>query len=330
MKALVTGATGFLGRALALDLAEAHGPENVVVLVRDPMPEAEAEVAGELDAAGIRLVPSDLLALPVADLGDLEFDVLFHLAAETDSGASPVALKVNYRGTANLLESLGREGLAGKRVVLAGATASIDRAERPRALMKETDPPSPRTPYGESKLRAERFLEDYAREYGFAYAVPRFSPVWSPDLSTGFLKAFREQAQGKSPLRLVGWPGRVTMILLADAVGILRHFGESGAADGRAVMVGDGEVYRYAGLMRDIRRMAGGGGFFLPVPGFLWAMVRWFAWLPKLRNFVPWRLSCLIGDDLAVDTALLDSLYPEHRKTWGEMKDEVEAHLRSS
>jgi nucleoside-diphosphate-sugar epimerase len=316
MRALVTGATGYLGRALSLDLAEAHGPAAVAALVRDPLPEAEQEAAEELRAAGISLVPADLLALPVGDLPLAPFDVIYHLAAETDSAAPPERQRVNDRGTANLLETLGPERLRGRRVVLAGATAAIDRARRPRAPMREDDPPAPRTAYGRSKLEAERLLAAYAEAWEFAFTVPRFSPVWTPDLDTGFVKAFREQAENRSVLRLVGWPGRVTMVRREDAVSVLRHLGETGAGDGRAVNVADGNLYRYRDLMRDLRRRAGGGGMFLPVPGLLWAFVRWCAWLPVIRSRVPWRLSCLLGDDLAADTTRLEEIYDRPLLSW--------------
>lgn len=321
MKTLVTGGTGFLGRALALDLAKAHGNDAVVVLVRDPLPEAEREAAEELRAAGIRLVPVDLLAKPALDPGRLSFDVLYHLAAETDSAAPPERLVVNDEGTANLLDTFG-EALRGRRVVLAGATAAVDRGRRPKALLREDDPKCPRTAYGRSKLRAEEILADRAARYGFRFAIPRFSPVWDAALTASFLKAFREQVEGGSILRKVGWPGRVTMVRREDAVAVLRHLGETGLADGRAVNVTDGRVYAYRELLRDLREIAGEEKTgFLPFP--LWGLVRAFAWLPVVRKAVPWRVSCLIGDDLAADPVRLLAVYPEPFRTWPDSRPEI-------
>ncbi len=270
------------------------------------------------------LLPSDLLSRTVFDAEGVEFDVLYHLAAETDSGAPPERLRINTEGTRNLLTTLG-PALEGKRIVFAGATASIDRASKPKDLMRETDPENPRTGYGLSKLEAELILEKLALRYGATWVVPRFSPVWTADLSTGFLGAFADQVRGKSILRRVGWPGRITMIRREDAAAILLHLGESGSADGRAVHVGDGEVYTYAGLIGDMRRIAGDAGWSVPIPGFLWAFIRWCAWLPVASMVVPWRLSCLLGDDLAVSTERLREVYPEPLTTWAESEAEVGA-----
>jgi nucleoside-diphosphate-sugar epimerase len=316
MRSLVTGVTGFLGEALVLDLAAAHGADSVTGMAREPLPEGERAAAERLEAAGVRLVPLDLLALPACRRPVPEFDVLYHLAAETDSSAPAARLAVNDRGTAHLLETIGREALSGKRVVLAGATAAVDRGRRPRALMREDDPPCPRTAYGRSKLQAERLLAVFAEEWDFRFVVPRFSPVYDPSLSTGFLRAFRDQAEKRSILRRVGWPGRITIVRLEDAVRVLRFLGESGAADGRAVNVTDGCVYRYRDLLRDVRRRCGDGGWFLPVPRFVWGLARFFAWVPPFRRFVPWRLSCLLGDDLAADASRLAALLPAPLRAW--------------
>ncbi len=323
MKTLVTGATGFLGLALVKELVTAHGPDSVVALVRDPVPDSERAAVAELEEWGVRLLPCDLFAIPVADFSDVEFEVLYHLAAETDSAADEQRLLVNSKGTSNLLDSLGRERLSDTRVVLAGATASIDRGHPPRTLMKETDPPHPRTAYGRSKLNAEEDLALFAESFGFECVIPRFSPIWTTDLSTGFLKAFKEQAVGRSVLRRVNWPGRITMIRRKDAVKILRHFGESGTADGRAVHIGDGHVYTYAGLMKDIRRLCRDSKWSLPIPKFFWSLIRFMVWLPVVRSKVPWRLSCLIGDDLAVDSSLLRQLYTNTMTSWRESEDEI-------
>jgi len=322
MIAIVTGATGFLGSAITQELAKEHGPQSVVGLIRNPLPDAERAAAERLHASGVRLIPCDLMAYPVLPSVDVEPDVIYHLAAETDSSASPDRLLINTQGTRNLIHTFGRR-LKDKRVVLAGATAAIDRARRPRNLMSESDLPAPRTAYGRSKLEAEQILVQGGSEFGFRWSVARFSPVWTADPLTGFLGAFREQVLARSVMRRIRWPGRITIVHRDDAVAILRRLGETGAGDGRAVHVGDGEVHVYADLMADLRRLAGDEGWSLPIPGFLWSFIRWCAWLPLAKRLVPWRLSCLLGDDLAVDTAVLRKIHPDPMTRWADARDDI-------
>jgi nucleoside-diphosphate-sugar epimerase len=184
--------------------------------------------------------------------------------------------------------------------------------------MDENAPAAPRTAYGRSKLEAERIVAASGAERGHRWVVPRFSPVWTAEPLTGFLGAFRDQVTGGSILRKVGWPGRITIIHRDDAVTVLIALGEGGLADGGAVHVGDGRLYRYADLLRDLRRRHGDEGGFLPIPGFVWALIRRCAWLPLLRRLVPWRLSCLLGDDLAVDATKLHRLLPGRYLEWGD------------
>jgi len=323
VRSIVTGATGFLGSALVRRLVERHGPEHVVGLIRNPLPEAERPVAEQLHALGVRLVPCDLMHYPVVDAREtLEMDVLYHLAAETDSQAPPERLAVNTTGTRNLLETLAPR-LRNTRVVLAGATAAVDRASLPRAPMDESFPTVPRTAYGRSKLESEQIVAESGAERDHRWVIPRFSPVWTGDPLTGFLKAFRDQVAGGSIVRKVAWPGRITMIHRADAVTVLIALGECGLADGEPIHVGDGNLYRYADLLRDLRRMHGDEGGFLPMPGFCWALIRRVAWLPLLRKFVPWRLSCLLGDDLAVDATRLHKRLPGRYRTWDDARGEI-------
>jgi nucleoside-diphosphate-sugar epimerase len=322
MKSLVSGASGFLGSALVTQLATAYGPDAVIGLVPDPLPQSEKQRFDELAARGVQLVPCELMQHPVVANAELPFDVLFHLAAATDSTASPEQLAVNTTGTRNLLETFG-ERLEGRRVVLASTVAAVDRAVRPQELLSESSPIAPRTAYGRSKLEAEQIVAEYGERFDFAWAVPRFCPIWTAELRTGFLGAFRDQVSQRSLLRSVAWPGRVSIVHRQDAVQILQFLAESGAANGTAVHVSDGEVHCYADILADLQRLAGQKEGCWPVPKFLWKGMQRFIWLSLIRGFVPWRLSCLLGDDLAIDASYLRSLYTHPMRTWSEARAEI-------
>src|SRR5262249_6378416 len=145
MRALITGGTGFLGSFLVRRWAERFGAGAVVCLVPAEGSPAELATRDEFEREGIACVEGDLRRCPVAcDLAG-PFDVVFHLAAATDTSWPEERLApINGQGTANLLETLNGR-MRGKRVVFTSTSAAVDRHRRPRGPLTETSPCRPRT-----------------------------------------------------------------------------------------------------------------------------------------------------------------------------------------
>jgi len=154
MRVLVTGATGFVGHWLMLELAEAgHDP------IGTP-PE------GELDIRDLKAV---------ADyVGAIRPDAVAHLAGlahEHDARNEPdLAMAVNEGGTRAVLEAIGAVGHEHYRpaVLVTGSAAVYGRPD-PRDLpLRESAPLRADTPYARSKLAQERV----AVERGAALGLP--------------------------------------------------------------------------------------------------------------------------------------------------------------
>jgi len=168
MRTLVTGASGFIGRALCPQLLE-RGHE-VVALVRRPgsEPGGTRAVVGEL-SDGPRL--SEVLALERPDC-------VVHLAAEIASQRSERRIhEVNVRGVERLLDACravaGDEPAAGPRLVFASTVVTGD--ARGALLTEETALPV-QTPYGRSKQEGERLV----LQSGLPATVIRASHVYGP------------------------------------------------------------------------------------------------------------------------------------------------------
>ncbi|MQA13371.1 MAG: NAD-dependent epimerase/dehydratase family protein [Pseudonocardiaceae bacterium] len=151
MRVLVTGATGFLGRAVVPALARTG--HEVVALIRDPaatVRDAHSTVLGGLgDGTG-------LVSLP-------DVDGVCHLAAVArarDSPADPLRYwRVNAGGTLALLEALNRQPRPPV-IVLASTCAVYGTPER--QLITEDVPTCPANPYGASKLAADHMAAGLA------------------------------------------------------------------------------------------------------------------------------------------------------------------------
>jgi nucleoside-diphosphate-sugar epimerase len=168
MRALVTGASGFIGGVLCEQLRE-HGHE-VVALVRrgGSAPAGTRELLAELDEA-------PALTRAVLDAGP---DCVFHLAAEIASQRDERKLEaVNVTGTQRLLDACvelaGADAAAGPRVVFASTVVTGDAHGR---LLTEEEPLPVETPYGRSKQEGERLV----LASGLPAVVIRPSHVYGP------------------------------------------------------------------------------------------------------------------------------------------------------
>jgi nucleoside-diphosphate-sugar epimerase len=149
VQALVTGAGGFLGRALVRRLAA--GGARVRALVRSP--------AEGLEGAGAEVVRGDA-ADPAALAAAVEgCEVVFHLAGIRRATDPAEFLRVNAGSTRAALEACLAAAPRLRRFVLAGSAAAGGPSREPR---REDEPLAPVEPYGASKAEAERIALAYA------------------------------------------------------------------------------------------------------------------------------------------------------------------------
>lgn len=162
MRVLVTGASGFLGKAMCKRLlAEDH---DVLALVRRPGSEPPGTTAVPGD-----LTNSATLAQSVAQITP---DAVVHLAAEIASQRSEEKVRrVNVDGMRTLVDALREHGEP--RVVFASTVVTGDAGGR---VLTEDEPLPVTTPYGRSKQDGERMLA----ESGLPYVVIRPSHIYGP------------------------------------------------------------------------------------------------------------------------------------------------------
>ncbi|MDZ7385235.1 MAG: NAD-dependent epimerase/dehydratase family protein [candidate division KSB1 bacterium] len=203
MKALVTGANGFIGSHLVERLL-AQGAE-VRCLVR------KTSNLRWLQGLDVQLTYGSLDS-PASLQGALEgVDVVFHLAGATKSLTPEGYFVANTQGTARLLDACRERG--NPRVVFVSSQAAAGPSDGQRAKT-EHDPPTPITAYGKSKLQAELLVQEYAKTGPAVIVRP---PVVYGPRDTDVLALFRLAARGLCPL--VGSKRRlVSLIHVQDLV----------------------------------------------------------------------------------------------------------------
>lgn len=176
MRFLVTGASGFIGSNLALELEK----KGSVVGLCNSTPGSKENLKnfkGEFLKGDIRFFDYDSLG---------KFDAIFHQAAVTDTTVmdKELMLATNVDAFIKIVEYALRTGC--KKVVYASSAATYGKGKVP---MRETDPPTPANIYGISKVKMEEAALSFVKKYPRISLVGlRYFNVYGPN-ETHKLKA---------------------------------------------------------------------------------------------------------------------------------------------
>jgi GDP-4-dehydro-6-deoxy-D-mannose reductase len=185
VKALVTGADGFVGQWLVRRLLAAG--HSVTGAVRDGRPAPGRLTEQEL--AAVTWIPLDLEdAGSVAKVAQDPADWVVHLAAvasSVDARRDPGhAWSVNAAGTARLVELIAQTSTA--RRVLMVSTGEVYGGGEPRPR-RETDQVNPGSPYAASKAAAEIAAIETGRRTGLQVMVARPFAHTGPGQTTTYV-----------------------------------------------------------------------------------------------------------------------------------------------
>jgi nucleoside-diphosphate-sugar epimerase len=252
MKALVTGANGFVGSHLVEALLE-RGVETTCLVRR-------TSNLRWLEGKGVRYAYGDVTepdGLAEAVRGQ---DTVFHVAGVLRGRDYAHYYRVNAEGTRNVAAASARSGSVRRLVYCSSlAAAGPSARDRPRT---EDDPPSPVTDYGKSKLQGEIALAQAADNVPWTVLRP---PVIYGPRDADLFVYFRLVAHGIAPLAGDGRQG-LDMLFVADLARALIAAAESPAAVGRAYFLNDGGRHSTAALADAIEAALGRRALRLRVP----------------------------------------------------------------
>ncbi len=249
MKALVTGATGFVGSHLAEALRR-RGDE-VTALVRSP------KKAAALAPLGVRVVAGDL-----DDPGSLARavegqEVVFHVAGLVAARSESEFMRCNRDGTESLV--VAASGAGASRFVLVSSMAAGGPAE-PGKPLTGTEPARPVTAYGRSKLAAEAAVTAST----LPWVIVRPPTVYGPR-DREVLKVFRMARLGVAPVFGDG-SQQLSAVHGADLANALVAAGTAAATVGKIYYACHPEVATSAEFVRAVGSAMGRRLSVVPIP----------------------------------------------------------------
>jgi nucleoside-diphosphate-sugar epimerase len=262
MKCLLTGANGFVGKALSTELWR-HG--HVVRAATRSAMTAQKDIEQVLVAA----IDSNTQWAPALH----EVNVVIHLAARVhvmgDRVANPLATfrQINTQGTLNLARQAAAAGV--KRFVFISSVKVNGESTQPGQPFTESDATNPQDAYGVSKQEAEQGLRTIAAQTGMEVVIIRPPLVYGPGVKANFAALMRAVQRGW-PLPLGAIHNQRSLVALDNLVDFIMTCCTHVQAANQTFLVSDGQDLSTTQLVRGMARAAGVPARLLPVP--VWAL----------------------------------------------------------
>lgn len=265
-RVLVTGANGFIGKAVCADL-QSRG-YDVLAMVRGTPPDAA-------NLAGVQYLPMGDIdsatdwsdALPgVGSVVHLAARV--HLMRETASDPLAEFRRVNVALTLNLARQAALSGV--KRFIFVSSIKVNGENSPVGRPFTADDPPRPLDPYGVSKLEAEQALMELAATTGLEVIIIRPVLVYGPGVKANFEAMTRWVRKGV-PLPFGALRNRRSLVALDNLTDFIATCLCHPAAANQTFLVSDGEDLAVTALLQRTAGAFGRRARLLPVPA---AMLR--------------------------------------------------------
>lgn len=261
---LITGANGFIGKALCTEL-----------LRRD------FQVSAAVRSLKSAALPPELTQIVVGDIdGGTDWtealqgiDVVVHLAARVhvmrDASADPLAefRNVNVAGTLNLARQAANAGA--RRFIFISSIKVNGESTQPGKPYTADDQPAPVDPYGISKREAEDALRALASATAMLDVVIIRPPlVYGAGVKANFQAMVRWLDRGV-PLPLGAVHNRRSLLAVENLVDLIRACIHHPSAANQIFLAADGEDLSTTDLLRRTAAALGKSARLLPVPMWL-------------------------------------------------------------
>lgn len=251
---LLTGASGFVGKALVAALP----PEHLSVLGRRKV-QGQFKAFFEANIAGITDYSAALKGI----------DVIIHSAARVhvmdEKSSDPLAefREVNTAGTLNLAQQAAEAGV--KRFIFISSIKVNGEKTFPGKPFQYDDKPMPEDAYGLSKAEAEAGLRQIALETGMEVVIIRPPLVYGPGVKANFA-AMMALAKRNLPIPLGAINNKRSLVAIDNLVSLVITCVYHPKAANQIFLVSDDNDLSTTELVEKMFSAIGNRAIFVPVP----------------------------------------------------------------
>lgn len=288
-KVLITGANGFIGRALCENLLK----NNFIV---------RAVVRDENNAKNVPSGANTILAGNFVEVSNWmpflkDIDVVVHLAARVHQMRkkenNSLYQKMNVDVTRELALACHKAGV--ERFIFVSSVKAMGELTKLGEIWDEHTLCMPQYAYGQSKLAAEKVLMDISRTTGLKIVILRFPLIYGFKVKANMAKLIKIVNKG-IPLPFRSIQNKRSLLYVGNAVDAIWLCIKHRVACGETFLVSDGEDISTSELIRQIASVEGHS-------------VCLFSFPPRLLRF----LGKILGQSQAM-SRLLDSLVIDSSK----------------
>lgn len=171
MRVLVTGGAGFIGSNLVERLIKNSYQVNVI-------DDLSTGYKKNLDELKVNFFKGSILDRKILDEAMKDVQIVFHLAAsigrEKSINFPLIDSEVNLLGTLNVLDSMVSNNVS--KIVFSSSAAVYGEPRTSQVDVKH--PTEPNSPYGVSKLAAEKMIQVYKQLYNINYVIIRYFNIY--------------------------------------------------------------------------------------------------------------------------------------------------------
>jgi nucleoside-diphosphate-sugar epimerase len=259
-KVLVTGASGFIGRALSSTLLAQGHAVSALVRSADSIPKSEGLRVVEVKGLDLN---TDLLPAVRAQ------QVVVHTAARThimkDDSPDPLMeyRRVNVTSTLNIARKAAEAGV--NRFIFISSIKVNGEHTLLGQPFSERNVPAPEDAYGISKYEAEQGLLQIGAETGLEIVIIRPPLVYGAGVKGNFSTIIKFVNKG-IPLPLGATENKRSFIALDNLLDLIITCFDHPLAANQVFLAGDGEDLSTTELLQSVAKAAGLSSRLFPVP----------------------------------------------------------------